>query len=565
MSKERKSLGESLVEKGIINAKQLSQAEKESLKNHDPLRKTLIKMGVVKEEDIIAFFEKQLNIPHVNLNNYIIDKNLFPLISEDFARKHGIIPLFKTRDMMIVATVDPLNVIAIDDIREKTKCIIEPVVANENEIMKIISQNYGAQTSIEEVVKVMGRDEIAEETKEEALSLERMRQAAEQAPVIKLVNLILTDALKASASDIHINPDENILRIRYRIDGILHEVQTIPKNLQAAIISRVKIMSDLNIAVKRSPQDGRFRIHLDSRYVDFRVSAFPSIHGENIVMRILDPKSVMINMEKLGFYPENLEQFKSLLEKPYGIFLVTGPTGSGKTTTLYSALSYVNSPDKNIITLEDPVEYQLPYIRQAQINPKAGLTFATGLRSILRQDPDIIMVGEIRDRETAEIAIQSALTGHLVFSTLHTNDASGALTRLIDMGIEPFLVSSSTIGILAQRLVRKICSDCKIEFMPSEKILADFGLSSSRDKKTFYKGKGCSTCKNTGYKGRIGIYELIIMNEKIRELVMLKSSPDLIRKTAIGSGMMTLHEDGIKKVFDGITTLEEVIRVTKTD
>ena len=565
MPNERKSLGEILVEKKVLSNTQLEQAQKESKKTGETLRKVLIRLNLVKEPDILSFFEQQLHIPYIDLANYIVDPNILSLVPETFAKEHQIIPLFKTGNIVTVAMADPLNVMVLDEIRAKTGCIIEPVVAGESEIKKALNQYFGVGSSIDDVVKTMGADkiEVQKAASEEEVSPEEMRLAAEKAPIVKLVNLIIMEAIRGGASDVHIEPEEKFVRVRYRVDGIMHEASKLPKNLQSAAISRIKIMSDMNIAVKRSPQDGRFRINMENSLVDLRVSAFPTIHGENIVMRILDPSSVLIGLEDLGFYPENLEQLKNLISKPYGIILVTGPTGSGKTTTLYSALSTINSPDKNIITLEDPVEYQLQMIRQAQINAKAGLTFASGLRSILRQDPDVIMVGEIRDIETAEISIQSALTGHLVFSTLHTNDAPGALTRLVDMGVEPFLVSSSAIGILAQRLVRTICPDCKEKITPNPKLLAELELPKSGG--TFYKGKGCKNCNNTGYKRRVGIYELLLIDEKIRELILLKSSSDVIRKAAQAAGMKSLRQDGMRKVLDGKTTLEEVARVTRID
>lgn len=563
MPKEKKSLGQILEEKGLLTKEQMSKAENEAKKLGEPIRKVLLKLNLIKEADLVSFFEQQFHIPYVDLASYIIDQKIISLVPEEFANKHRLIPLFKTGNILTVAMTDPLDVNVIDELRETTKFEVEPVLTTEGDLKKAFSQYYSGGTSIDEVLKIIDTETTIEgiEKEEEEVSPEKMRLAAEQAPVIKLVNLLILKAVKDSASDIHINPEEKNVRIRYRIDGILHESSTLPKSLQAAVISRIKIMSEMNIAVKRSPQDGRFRIKIEGNQIDMRVSSFPSLHGENIVMRILDPSSILIGLKDLGFYPDNFEMINDLIKKPHGIILVTGPTGSGKTTTLYSALSSINSVDKNIITLEDPIEYQLEIIRQAQVNPKAGLTFASGLRSILRQDPDIVMVGEIRDKETAEISVQAALTGHLVFSTLHTNDAPGALTRLIDMGVEPFLVSSSVLAILAQRLVRKICGSCKEPFVPTPKILENLGLHSDKNI-IFYKGKGCKVCKNTGYKGRIGIYELLVMNESIRELVLAKGSSDAIRKVAQKAGMKTLMEDGIRKAIDGTTTLEEVIRVS---
>jgi len=562
--KKRKALSESLVEQGIITQKDLEIAVAESEKTGESLRKTLVRLGLISEEDIIAFFEEQLSIPYVELGSYLIDSKVIKTIPEALARKYMVVPLFKTGDTITLAMADPLNVIALDDLRLKTSCAIEPVAASETDIKNAINQYYGTAGSIDEVIKSFETKAISI-TEEEEISLEKLHDMAEEAPIIKLVNLIIMQAIRDSASDIHIEPEEQELRVRTRIDGILHDMTAIPKHLQAAVISRTKIMSDLNIATKRIPQDGRFQIKIENSQIDVRISTFPTIYGENVVMRLLDTSSILLGLEQIGFSESNFEQFKSLITKPHGIILVTGPTGSGKTTTLYSALNTINTPDKNIITVEDPVEYRLKGIRQSQINPKAGLTFATGLRSILRQDPDIVMVGEIRDRETAEIAVQAALTGHLVFSTLHTNDAPGSLTRLIDMGVEPFLISSSIIGVVAQRLVRTICSGCKESYRPTENALEKLSLNIPKEEATFYRGKGCNICKNTGYKGRIGIFELMLMNDKIRDLILERTSSSVIKRAAEEAGMKTLRKDGLEKALKGITTIDEVMRVTQVE
>lgn len=561
--KQRKSLGESLVEQKIITSDQLKSASKESERSGEPLRKTLIKLGLVTEKDISDFFEEQLGIPRIDLKNYLIDSKMIALIPESLAKKYNIIPLFKTGDTLTVATADPLNVVAMDEVRLKTKSNIEPAVATESEIKNAISQYYGVGGSIEDVIKNIDMKALEIEEGKEETEPEKLRNIAEEAPIIKLVNLIILQAIRDKASDIHMEPEEDNMRIRFRIDGILHEQATIPKQMQAAVLSRMKIMSDMNIATKRIPQDGRFKLSIEGGQIDMRVSSLPTLFGENIVMRILDTTSILIGLESLGFDELNLEKFKSLIVKPHGIILVTGPTGSGKTTTLYSALNTINTPDKNIITVEDPVEYQLKMVRQSQINQKAGLTFATGLRSILRQDPDVIMVGEIRDLETAEISIQAALTGHLVFSTLHTNDAPSSLTRLIDMGVEPFLISSSVIGIIAQRLVRMICKDCKQSYTPSKEVVDKIGVQLPKGELKFYKGAGCKSCKNTGYKGRMGIFEMLMLSDKIRDLILAKTSSTQIKKVAQEAGMRTLREDGIEKVLAGLTTIDEVIRVTQ--
>jgi type II secretion system protein E len=392
------------------------------------------------------------------------------------------------------------------------------------------------------------------------MGVKLLEKEAEQAPVVKLVNMILIQAVKDKASDIHIEPDEDKLRVRFRIDGILHEVSTPPKNLQGVVISRIKILSKMDIAESRKPQDGRMQLRMENKRLDVRVNSFPTIHGENIVMRLLDKSSVLLGLQDLGIAGKDFEELNKLIHLPYGIILVTGPTGSGKTTTLYSSLATINSMELNIITVEDPVEYELPLIRQTQVNPKAGLTFATGLRAILRQDPDVIMVGEIRDKETADIAVQASLTGHLVFSTLHTNDAPSALPRLIDMGVETFLLATSIYGILAQRLVRAICKDCKEPYQPTAELLKELGI---KEKAAFYKGKGCPACKGSGYAGRMGIYELLIMSEQLRKMVVARASTDEIRAEARKEGMRTLREDGLEKAKAGITTIEEVLRVTE--
>jgi type IV pilus assembly protein PilB len=562
IEKKRKSLGESLVEQKLISEQDLKRAAADSEKSGESLRKSLVKLNLVSEEDIIAFYEEQLGIPFVDLSNYLIDQKTIKIIPEDLARRYKVLPLFKTGDMLTVAMEDPLNVIAVDDIRLKTGHVIEPVVASEVDIKKAVNQYYGTSGSIEEVIRTLDTKNIPMPEKEEDLSLEKLHDLAEEAPIIKLVNLVIMQSLRDGASDIHVEPEADMLRIRSRIDGIMHDVNQMPKHLQAAVLSRLKIMSEMNIAVKRIPQDGRFQINLEGTQIDVRVSSFPTVHGENIVMRLLDTSSILLGLEQLGFSPENLEKFKSLILKPHGIILVTGPTGSGKTTTLYSALNTINTPDKNILTLEDPVEYQLKGIRQSQVNPKVGMTFASGLRSILRQDPDIVLVGEIRDKETAEIAVQAALTGHLVFSTLHTNDAAGSLTRLIDMGVEPFLISSSVIGVLAQRLVRSICPSCKESYKPGDKVLSQLGVEMKKSNVEFFRGKGCNSCKKTGYKGRIGIFELMLLSDKLKEMVLTRTSSVAIRKTASEEGMKTLREDGLLKVTQGVTTIDEVLRVT---
>jgi type IV pilus assembly protein PilB len=478
-------------------------------------------------------------------------------VPEAVAKKYKAVPLFKIGDSLTVAMVDPHDIAALDEIRVKSKLgSIDPVLSTPEMIQKVIDQYYGAGGSIKELTGGLTPEKMEEKAKGE----KGMAGLVEEAPLIKLANLIIVQAVKDRASDIHVEPEEDMVRVRYRIDGILHEAHQIPKHLQSALASRLKVMAKMDIAETRNPQDGRIQLKVEGKSLDLRVSSFPTVHGENIVLRILDKTSVLLGLTDLGLCDKDLKDFEKIIRRPNGIVLVTGPTGSGKTTTLYSALSTVNSPTTNIITIEDPVEYEIPMIRQTQVNPKAGLTFASGLRSILRQDPDIIMVGEIRDKETAEIAIQASLTGHLVFSTLHTNDASSSLTRMIDMGVEPFLIASSVIAILAQRLVRVVCPACKEKYTPAAEILSDLKLKERFD---FYRGKGCNKCKNTGFTGRIGIFELLLLNDEIKNMVTAKAAANEIKKKALSAGMRVLFDDGIEKIKQGTTTIEEVLRVTE--
>ena len=455
-----------------------------------------------------------------------------------------------------VGMTNPSDIVAIDHIRRLIPGVsIEAILVTEKGMEKALDIYYGSGTTASKIAEIIG--EGALKTRQFGLV-----ESADEVPVIKLVDSLVTEAVKNRASDIHIEPEQKKVRVRFRIDGQLQEVDVLPKALQESIISRIKVLADMDIAETRSAQDGRINMQLENRQLDIRVSTFPTIYGENVVLRLLDKSSVLLGLKELGFLEECLASFNKLIYRPNGIILVTGPTGSGKTTTLYAALTSISSMEKNIITIEDPVEYELPLIRQTPVNPKAGMTFANGLRNILRQDPDIIMVGEIRDRETAEIAIQSSLTGHLVFSTLHTNDAASALTRLIDMGVEPFLVSSSLIGILAQRLVRLICVKCKEKYTPDADMLKDLGLPKDG---TYFHGRGCPACKKTGFKGRIGIFEFLVLNEDIRKMVEAKTSADEIKRKAVSLGMRTLRQDGIVKVQQGLTTPDEVIRVAEME
>ncbi|MDP8297520.1 MAG: type II secretion system ATPase GspE [Candidatus Orphnella occulta] len=551
-----------LIKKGIVSKQQFESAREESKNKGLPINKVLISKGIVKEKDIASVISERLGIPFMDLSDYLIDADVIKLVPESIAQRYKLIPLFKIGQTLTVAMADPQDINAMDQVRLKSGCEIDAVLATETDIKNAMDQYYGTSGGVEEVIKQM--NEVKRSAPVAPASDKELAKMAEDAPVVKLVNMIIIQAVTEKASDIHIEPDEKVLRVRYRVDGILHEVPKPPKDLEAAIISRVKVLASMDIAERRKPQDGRIMMKMQGKDIDMRVSCFPTVYGENIVIRLLDKTSLLLGLSELGMRPEMHKAFDKIIRKPFGIMLVTGPTGSGKTTTLYAALNTINSEEKNIITIEDPVEYQISMIRQTQVNPKAELTFASGLRSILRQDPDVIMVGEIRDSETAEIATQAALTGHLVFSTLHTNDASGAITRLADMGIEPFLISDAVIGVLAQRLVRVICPKCKEKLVPTDATLKDLKLKRSDDL-ALYHGKGCAKCKDTGYVGRVGIYELLIIDDELRKLIIAKAPADQIKAKAVELGMKTLYEDGIAKALEGITSVEEVLRVASEE
>lgn len=512
----------------------------------------------VSEKDFYSAVAATLKFPFIDLSGYRIDLDCLQLISSGLARRFCIFPLFKVQGVLMVAMPDPSDVMALDGARKESGLDIDPVVATRSEIQHLVDQYYGAGHSMGALVEDLREKEAA--LLREAETLAQTGAPPSDQPVVRLVNLLIEHAIREGASDIHIEPDLNTLRVRIRVDGLLHEVPAPPKKFESAVISRIKIMSHLNIAENRVPQDGRFSFHEGDRTIDVRASTVPTVHGENVALRILDAQSIQFELSGLGFSEQALAVFEAMIQKPYGMILVTGPTGSGKTTTLYAALRRVNTPEKNIVTIEDPVEYKLEMIRQIQVNVKAGLTFATGLRSIVRQDPDIILVGEIRDSETAAIAVQSALTGHLVFSTLHTNDASGAAVRLAEMGIEPFLITSSLLGVIAQRLVRRICESCrKPDEIPGE-VQSRFGLQGAR----VWRGKGCRRCHQTGFRGRAGIFEILEMTGEIRELVAAKSPAHTVQERAVRQGMKTMLDDGLQKVRAGLTTLDEVLRVAQT-
>ena len=517
---------------------------------------------------MMEILSEEIGIPYVNLDGKIFDPSIVAMLSEDLSRKHQLVTIDKKKDKLIVAMSNPLDVYTQDEIKIKMGYEIEPRLAYSDDIGKVLDSVYGITENWQQMMGEINSLPVTavEETTEE-MDISKSISESHEAPVISLVNLIMLRAIKEGASDIHIEPyGDKSLKVRYRIDGILHDIMSPPRSLHMAIISRIKIMSNMNIAERRLPQDGRIKVQVHSREVNFRVSTIPAINGESAVLRILDPAQIMLDLKSIGFSKYNLEKYQELIEKPNGILLVTGPTGSGKSTTLYATLNILNSVEKKIMTIEDPVEYRLDGINQLQAKPKIGLTFAAGLRSFLRQDPDIMLVGEIRDKETADIAIQSALTGHLVLSTLHTNDAPSSVVRLIDMGVEPFLISSSVIGVIAQRLVRKICTYCKKEIPINDevkKVMEEFKISP--DEMKIFHGEGCQHCKGTGYKGRTAIFELMIINESIREMIYKNATLSEIRETAIKkNGMITLKEDGLRNIIQGITTIEEVVRTTST-
>ncbi|EKD26067.1 MAG: hypothetical protein ACD_79C01381G0002 [uncultured bacterium] len=567
MSSLNDKLGKILLEKGLLTEPQLREAEDIQKKKGEKLSKIIVKQGYIDERKLAGAVGEHLGIPPINLSKLKLDPEVVELVPQNVCEFYCIIPVAKIGNTLSLAMSDPLNVFAIDDIKLMTGMEIVPTIATETEILDVVKNYYSSKSGLTEVIDNVEEIDVPE-AKGEEMDLDKISANGEEAPVIKIVNIILKEAIESKASDIHIEPFEKSISIRYRIDGVLHQRVSPPKSLQNAIISRMKIMAKLDISERRLPQDGRFRIKMKGKTIDFRFSTLPCVHGEKIVMRILDKSSLNLDLAKLGFSENALKVFLASLKRSYGMILVTGPTGSGKTTTLYSALSLLNKPGENIITTEDPVEYQLSGINQVQCMPDIGLTFAAALRSILRQDPDIVMVGEIRDFETADIAVKAALTGHLVLSTLHTNDAPGAIARLDDMGIEPFLISSSVICIQAQRLARKICSKCKQPAPVDHHVLVDAQMPAKYyDDPSFitYKGKGCRACSNTGYSGRVSVVEVFAIKDEIRHLIVQRKSSDVIKKAAIEGGMLTLRMAALKHVIDGTIPLEEALRVSSPD
>jgi type IV pilus assembly protein PilB len=593
-------LGELLVRRNIITPEQLKKAFEEQKSNGSRLESTLVKLGYIKEDELLSFLSAQYRVPSIKLSKVEVNPGVIKLIPASIAKKHFVVPTNRMGVKLTLAMVDPSNILVIDEIKFITGFRVEPVIASESEIIDAIKKYYGGGGELAglgtqtfnasdytfdddvsqpndgvtfEEDSVVNVDDFDQLVRGAIDNVEVVEQSATddsedlQGPIIKIVNGILIKAIKLGASDIHFEPYETLFRVRYRIDGVMLRAMTLPLKIKNALVSRLKIMSRLDIAEKRLPQDGRIKLRLGKgREMDFRVSVLPTLFGEKVVLRLLDKGALQLDMTKLGFEESSLTDLKAAVHRPVGMILVTGPTGSGKTTTLYSALSELNKESENIMTAEDPVEYNFMGINQVQMHEEIGLTFASSLRSFLRQDPDIIMVGEIRDFETAQIAIQAALTGHLVLSTVHTNDAPGTIGRLIDMGVEPFLIASAVILILAQRLIRKICNECKEQIQVHPQLLIDLGIPPD-EVKTFpvFKGKGCPICSNTGYKGRLGLYEVMSMKEEIKELILSRASTSEIKKEAIRLGMKTLRQSGIHKIRAGATTIDEVLRATMED
>jgi type IV pilus assembly protein PilB len=561
-------LGEILLKANLITESQLEQALTQQKSEGGRIGSILIKLGFVNEEDVAQCLGQKYGIPYISLDTQTIDAAVTQLIPPTIAQKHLVIPVSKAGTTLTMAMADPTNVFAVDDVKFMTGLNVRLMIAAESSVRRAIDRYYDSSETLQNVMASIedAGMEVMEEQDDLNLNIGELKQAVEEAPVIKLVNLILAEAIKRGASDIHAEPYEKAFRIRFRIDGILYEVMSPPMSMKNAIISRLKIMADLDISERRLPQDGRTKVKFKAREVDFRVSTLPTLFGEKVVMRLLDKSNLMLDMSKLGFAPQALAVFEEAIRAPYGMILVTGPTGSGKTTTLYSALDRLNQLETNLMTAEDPVEFNIRGINQVQIREHIGLTFAAALRAFLRQDPDVIMVGEIRDYDTAEIAVKAALTGHLVLSTLHTNDAPSAVTRLLNMGIEPFLVASSVILILAQRLLRRVCTQCKAPTVVPTNALIDVGLTQEEATAiSCYKGRGCETCSGTGYKGRIAIYEVLSLTPELRDLVLSGASALEIKRTAIQQGMRTLRMSGLEKLKEGITTVQEVVRVTFKD
>lgn len=564
----QKKLIDILTKNKLLTVKQWEEAVRMQQEKGLSIRQVLIDEEFIDERDLVSVLSKELYIPPLDLSRYKIDSQIIDLIPERVAKQYHLIAISKIGNMLTVAMSDPLNIFALDDLKALTNYEIQPVLCLEAEITKAIVKYYKAdKETISDILKIAAGGEVILEAQQDeaAISISGAVEESKKAPIVKIVDLVIAQALKKRASDIHIEPTEKALHVRYRIDGQLHDILDLPKNNQNAVLARLKIISGLNITESRLPQDGRFKIRLDSREIDFRVSALPTVFGQKFVLRVLDKSSISIGLESLAFSAKPLSSFKESIAKPYGMILVTGPTGSGKSTTLYSVLTQLNTSERNIITVEDPVEYQVEGITQVQVSADVGLTFASGLRSLLRQSPDVIMIGEIRDSETADIAVKAALTGQMVLSTLHTNDATGAVSRLIDMGVEPFLVASSLIMACAQRLMRSICPRCKEAYEPDGKLLQKMGIEKETGA-VFFQAKGCDYCSNTGYFGRMAVLEVLEIDDSIRDMIISKGSVDQIKRYAITkNGMTTLRDDACLKFSQGLTTMEEVVRITTGD
>ena len=560
---------QTLLAERMLTESQLQRAQEQSRRNGAALQKMIIDLGFVTERELVEALGRRLGVGFVDLDHITLDVELTRLVPENLAKRYQVFPVAQQANRLTLAMADPMNVIAVDDIRLVTGFEIETLIATEGAVERVLNKVFGstdlAPTIEDEIKGLQGTDiggQFGLVEDEEEINLEDLQKRMEEAPIVRMVNLIISQAITDKASDIHIEPEAKTVRVRYRVDGVLHEIMTTPKHIQAPMVSRLKIMASMDIAERRVPLDGKIHLTHDGREFDLRVSTIPTVHGEKTVMRILDKNSVQLGLNKLGFLDDNLRLWESLVEKPYGMLLVTGPTGSGKSTTLYSCLNKLNQGERNLTTVEDPVEYQIAGINQVQTNNKAGLNFATALRSFLRQDPDILMVGEIRDGETAKIAVEAALTGHLVLSTLHTNDACGAISRLTEMGVEPFLVSSALVGVLAQRLARQICPNCKDSYRPQPDAIRKLGLNLYGETEVnFYRGRGCEHCKNTGYRGRSGIHEVLTISDRVRALILANASSSEIRQAAVEDGMRTMQHDAIQKVLHGHTSLEECLRV----
>ena len=552
-----KQLGDILLEGGLVSPDQLTGAVEQQQRLGRSLGRVLVDLGILTEGQLVAALAQQIGLTFVDLSDYPVDGSAVTRVSDVVCRRHTALPIGYDDGKLVVAMADPANVFALDDIRSLTGMDLKPVVATKPDLLAAINRYHRGDAELDDLTIAM---EAGKETDDD---LSNIKEVVEDAPIVKFVNLLINQAIQDRASDIHIEPAERDLRVRFRIDGVLHEVMRSPKSITSGVTSRLKIMADINIAERRIPQDGRLSVNANGKKIDLRVATLPTVWGEKIVMRILDNSNAMLKLSDLGFADENYEVYSRSFTKPYGMILVTGPTGSGKSTTLYATLNIVSKPEVNVITVEDPVEYRLPGINQVQTNVKAGLTFAAALRSILRSDPDIVLLGEIRDHETAQIAIEAALTGHLVLSTLHTNDAPSAITRLTEMGIEPFLVGSALDCVLAQRLARKLCPKCKEAYVPSREMMTENRFTWSDDEAlpTLYRPIGCSACSKTGYKGRLALHEVMAVSEDIERMAVEHASALAISKVALEQGMITLREDGLRKVKAGITSIEEILRV----